>query len=197
MLSKEERTVKRMISLALFVAGLAAHLSGAAIEFQVSSLGGGTFEYTYTISSFVPCTPSCAGDTLDLSFDGAVYNVLSNPVAQPVSDWSTTVFQPNALPGLAGDYLLTSNVANPSLAGPFSIDFTLQPGAQPGPQPFTIFDANFNTLGTGTTTPVITGVPEPASFSLMTAGMLLGVVVLFQRRRAKCVRECKLLISGC
>ena len=156
----------RMISLSLLVAGLAAHLSGATIEFQVSNLGGGNFRYTYTIASFVPCTPSCAGDTLDLSFPGSVYDVLSNPVAQPASDWTTQLFQPNALPGLAGDYLLTSNVSNPSLAGPFRIDFTLQPGAQPGSQPFTIFDANFNTLATGETTPLITGVPEPASFSL-------------------------------
>jgi hypothetical protein len=172
----------RIISLTLVAAGLAAHLSAAAIEFQVSSLGGGTFRYNYTISNLAPCPPMCAGTTIDLSFDGAVYNMLSNPVAQPASDWSTEVFQPNTLPGLAGDYLLTSKVNSPSLAGPFSIDFTLQPGAAPGPQPFTLFDTNFNVETTSETTPLITGVPEPASFSLVAAASLLLFGLAWKRR---------------
>ena len=177
----------RAISLTMFAAGLAAQLSGAAIQFEVSNLGGGTFQYTYSVTSFLPCTPSCAGDTLDLSFDGSVYNLLSNPVAQPSSDWSTTLFQPNTLPGLAGDFLVTALVDHPSLAGPLSVDFTLQQGGSPGSQPFTIFDANFNAVGSGETTSGVTTSPEPANL-LLVAGALIGICLtaLVKRRRECC-----------
>jgi len=167
--------------LTLLAAGLAANVSGATVNFQVGNLGGGNFRYTYSLGGF----SFAANDTLDISFNAAVYNTLFNGVAQPSSDWSLLVFQPNALPGLAGDYFLTASVNNPSLAGPFSVDFTLKPGAQPGSQAFTIFDPNFNTITSGQTTPVGTGMgtPEPASFSLAMVGMLIAGVMWFTRRR--------------
>jgi hypothetical protein len=128
-----------------------------------------------------------ANDVIDITFDPTVYLLLSNPIAQPSSDWSATMDQPNVpFAGLNGDYFLQAKVNNPSLIGPFSVDFTLQPGKQAGSQAFSIFDPNFMTIDgqTGQTILAGTGIPEPATFSLAVAGILLGVAAWKVRRRA-------------
>jgi hypothetical protein len=125
-------------------------------------------------------------DVIDITFDPTVYLLLSNPIAPPGS-WSASVDQPNVpFAGLNGDYFLQANVNNPPLIGPFSVDFTLQPGKQAGSQAFSIFDPNFMTIDgqTGQTILVGTGIPEPATFSLAVGGLLLGVAVWKVRRRA-------------
>jgi hypothetical protein len=169
----------------LWMASLAGDVSGATILAQVSPLGGGTFKYTYSIttSPFV----IQANDVIDITFDPTVYGILSNPIALPSSDWTASVDQPNVpFVGLNGDYFVLANVNNPSLVGPFTVDFTLQSGKQPGPQPFAILDANFNPIEgeSGQTIILGGGVPEPASFSLAVVGVLIGVVLWKARRRA-------------
>lgn len=171
--------------LILLAACLAIDLTGATVGFQVSDLGGGTFRYTYSISSFPACP--CMGDALDLSFDPTVYKSLQAGQAEPSSDWSLLLFTPNTPPGAFGDYLATALVNSPSFAGPFTVEFTLQAGAHPGPQPFTIFDPNFTAITSGETigiTPPIPGLPEPSSLSLVVAGLLIGGVAGYARRRA-------------
>lgn len=170
----------RMVSLTLVAGCLAVQLSGATIGFQASSLGGNTFRYTYSISGFT----FQANQELDIFFDPLVYDTLFNGKAS--SDFNLLLFQPNNPPGTPGDYSATALVNNPSLAGPFSVDFTLKPGGQPGPQPFTIFDQNFTPITSGFTTPQGVGVvPEPASLSLAFAGLFSGSLLWSVKRRAR------------
>lgn len=173
----------RTVWLTLSAACLAMSASAATIEFQVSDLGGGNFRYTYSIASFTACP--CLGDTLDLSFDPAIYSTVFNGHVAPATDWSFLLFPPNTPPGAFGDFLVQALVNNPSFAGPFSVDFTLQAGAHAGSQPFTIFDPNFSPITTGNTTPLVSGVPEPATLSLAVAGALLAGVAGYARRRRK------------
>ena len=171
----------RIALLTVLAAGVAAQLSGATVGFQVTSLGGNTFRYNYFISGFM----FQQNQELDIFFDPARYGMLFNGVAQPASDWSLLLFQPNNPPGAPGDYSLAARVNNPSLAGPFSVDFTFLGPVRPGPgsQPFTIFDQNFVPIQSGVTTPQGQGaVPEPASFSLAMAGLILGGFWAARRR---------------
>ena len=181
--------------LTLLAAGLAITAKGATINFQVSNLGGGEFQYNYSISGL----SLQAGQSLDISFPGATYSALlageagdstcSTPapcVGNTGMNWMLLLLPPNSPPGGAGDYLATADINNPSLAGPFTADFTLEPGAQAGSQSYTIFDTNFNTIASGSTTPTGSGgagaVPEPASFPLALAGVLfLGVLRAVRR----------------
>lgn len=174
----------RMVSLTILAGCLAAQLSAATIGFLVSNLGGNSFRYTYSITGMFQ-----ANQELDILFDPTLYGTLSNGKPLPGPDFSLMLFQPNNPPGSFGDYSLTALVNNPSLAGPFSVDFTYLGPVPPGPgsQPFQLFDANFNLIQSGVTMPQGSsgGVPEPGSFSLGAMGLLLGGVWVTRRRIAE------------
>lgn len=191
-LLRRRRHVMRTVWLTVFAGCLAAELSGAPIGIgvQVTNLGSNSYRDTYSISGFA--SPDVE---LDIYFDPALYGTLSNGVAQPSSDWNLLLFQPNNPPGAFGDYSLAANVANPSLAGPFSVDFAFLGSGQPGSQPFQIFELAQNSQLAGvpcdsagdftcaTTPQGASGIPEPASFSLVAAGVLIGSVLRTARRR--------------
>jgi hypothetical protein len=98
------------------------------------------------------------------------------------------LFQPNDPVLAAGDYSAYALVANPSLAGPFSVNFTLTPGGPtPGAQTFFIeqFDNNgfFEGLTTGTTVLLGNSTPEPASWQLTALVLVAGGITLAVRSK--------------
>lgn len=183
-----------LILSALFVFGLSA----TTIQSQVTT-SGTTGEYQYSISGFTGIS-ACANNPslqcnneIDIQFPANVFASLSNGVA-PAS-FSLLLFQPNNPPQAAGDYSAFALVSNPSLAGPFSVDFTLTGAAAPGVQSFFIeqFDSNgfFEGSTTGTTTLLIGGAPEPANLWLAGVAVIIGGVVLALRssRERNCLKQ--------
>ncbi len=172
---------------AVLVTGI---LPAATIQFDVTGLGSNSFRYNY----FVSGTTFQANQELDIRFDPARYSNLSNPVAG--SGFKASVFQPNNPPGVFGDYSALALTNNPSLAGPFSVDFSFSGPGQPGSQPYSInqFDQGGNfvsTIETGVTSPRVptTGVPEPASVTLCGISVfLIGIRSIF-----RCAPASKLL----
>jgi hypothetical protein len=164
---------------------LAANLSAATITTQITSLGGNLYREAFSINGLTVAM----NDSLDIAFDPTQYGTLSNGVAMPSSNWSVTLNQPNVpFPGLNGDYIITALVNNPSLAGPFSVDVTFLGMGQPnGVNSFTLFDSNFNPVpgGSGTTAGPQSGVPEPATFPLVGAGLWISAVLLRRRSAHK------------
>jgi hypothetical protein len=69
-------------------------------------------------------------------------------------------------------------VANASLDSPFQVSFVRGGSDTPGAQAFTVFDESFNVIETGLTTPI----PEPQSYALLGAGLLLLIARLRTRR---------------
>jgi len=157
-------------------------LSAAMIQYQVSTSGtSGT--YQYFISGFTGVSPCANKPTLqcdneiDIQFPVGTFVSISNGVAP--ADFSLLLFQPNNPPQADGDYSAFTNVANPSLVGPFSVNFTLTGAAAPGAQTFFIeqFDSSgfFEGSTTGTTTlRNIGAVPEPSSWQLAAVVLIIG-----------------------
>jgi hypothetical protein len=179
------RQLPRILLLfALIACSLSAN---TIIQFQVAAVGttGGQtlYRYTYAISgvAFV------ANEELDIQFAPALFGQISNGVAP--AGFDLLLFQPNNPPQAAGDYSALATVDHPSLAGPFSVDFTFTGPGTPGSQAYSInqFDSNLNFVGVvtsgGTTASPVSGVPEPASFSLCGAVLIIGGVFLAVRRR--------------
>ena len=159
----------RFLLWLLVVAG-AFHSSVAAstIQVQVNTLGPRTFRYTYHLSGFA----LQVNQELDIHFDPLLYGTLSNGVAS--SDFDLILLQPNNPPGFPGDYSALALVNNPSMAGPFSVDFVYLGLGQPSaPQAYSInqFSENHNFLGIVASG--VIGVPEPASVWLVGLGVLL------------------------
>ena len=170
------------LCLLLWLGLLATVLQAGTIQYQAINLGGNQFQYSYLISGFT----LQANQEIDIRFDPTLFGTLSNGVAG--SDFSLLLLQPNNPPGASGDYAAFTAIANPSLAGPFRVDVTFLGSGQPGGQPFFInqYGSAHNFLFTdlnqsGTTVSVI---PEPGSFTLCGAGIILVCLWTVRRRAA-------------
>jgi hypothetical protein len=174
----------RMIARLTLLAGIlaVANLSAAAIvQFQVTDLGGNLHRYDYSVSGYA----FQQNQELAISFAPALYSTLSNGVVG--SGFSLLLLQPDNPPGASGVYGALALVDNPSLTGPFSVDFIFKGQGIPGAQPFSInqYDQSGNfisTIGSGLTTPFGSTVPEPGSFSLGGVALLMGGALWTVRR---------------
>jgi hypothetical protein len=181
--SEEKQGMGKLCWLGLLGGLLAVDLSAATIQFQVINVGPNQDRYQY----FVSGVTLQANQALDIRFDPALDSNLTNGVAG--SDFSLVLVQPNNPPGAPGDYRAIALTNNPSLAGPFSVDFTLLGAGTPGSQPFLINQYTstglfVSTISSGVTTAFAqTGVPEPATLSLGCMALLLGGIVRTARRR--------------
>jgi hypothetical protein len=192
----------KLPGILLFFTLCSFSLSATAIQYQVTS-NGTTGTYQYFISGFVanqPCPNNTAiqcSNQIDIQFDPTMFVQISNGVAP--AGFNLLLFQPNNPPQAPGDYSALALVNNPSLAGPFSVDFTFNPATSSGVpcsstpdfcQKFSIksFDSNGFFEGVAEpapelTTPLVSGVPEPASLSLSGAGLIIGVLWVFATRK--------------
>ena len=166
-------------------AGLfAATLSGASIDYQVTALGGNAFSYSYFLSGFAPR----ANQEVDIRFDPALYGALSNGAAG--GGFSLLLLQPGNPMGTFGDYSALALADNPSLVGPFRVDFIFKGAGTPGGQPFFINQCDGGgrlifAAASGSTSPAgAPDVPEPGGFLLGGAGLLLGGSLWALRRRS-------------
>lgn len=163
----------------------AASATAATIQFTVTPLATpGQFRYVYTLSG----VNFQANTDFDIQFPGALYTGLTNPVVG--AGFTAMVLQPNNPPGALGDFIGLAQVNNPSLSGPFSIDFTYLGTGTPGAQDFTIdvFDANGNFVRTDasgvTTLAGGSAVPEPSTLAFSVIGLLAGGGCVVARRRS-------------
>ena len=174
----------RCVLISSLLAGvLAGSMSAAAITFQTTNLGSNQVRFTYTVTDFV----FSVNQELDIEFNPAVYMSLSNGVAP--AGFDVLLLQPNNPPGTAGDFSSLALTANPG-TGPFRVDATLVAGAQPGPQNFSINQLDGSgvitgVVASGTTAPVVSAVPEPATLPLVGLALIAAPAWLAVRRRLK------------
>lgn len=148
-------------------------LHAGTIQFTVTPDGPNLYTYTYSLSGF---TLSVDQD-VDILFDHNVFLALSNGVAD--ADFHLALLQPDNPPGSDGDYSIMALVNDPSLAGPFSVDVSLQSGVQSPPTSQSFLIEQFNAdgkfvsdIGSGTAS----STPEPSTgLMVLMAGALAGV----------------------
>ena len=168
----------RVALLVLLGVCLAGAVSAGTILTTDTFVSGNTYHEVFTFQGFT----LSMGMLIEIHYPASQYGSLSNGVAQPSSDWSLVLLQPNNPLGADGIYSMQANVNNPSFAGPFSVDFTFLGGGQPnGVHPFFVLNSDFSVNSSG-----FTGVPEPATFSMAgVGGVLLSLFILRRYRRRK------------
>jgi MYXO-CTERM domain-containing protein len=168
--------------LTLWAGLLAPIVQAGTVQFEVTNEGSGNYQYTYLLSGFT----FQANDDLDVQFNPTIYATLTSAAVPDPTQFMPIGDPVNVPPGGTGDYIALALVNNANEAGAFTVDFTLEGGAQPGPQPYSIneTEAGFvvDTLATGTT--IAETAPEPGSLILGGVGLLLLAGAAFARRRS-------------
>jgi hypothetical protein len=170
----DHKLMFKLVCVTVIMVILSASGFGATIGYSSSNAGGGMQQYLYTLSGF----SLMANQEIALLFDPQLYGTLSNGKAGTAFD--LVLLQPNNPTGTNGVYSALALADNPSLAGPFSVQFTYLGSGLAGSQPYQINEYGSNgqflrTLGTGMTTlasPPPVSVPEPGSVALTAIGVL-------------------------
>lgn len=120
------------------------------------------WRYRYVVSG----VELSALEGFSVLFDETRYRSIFEPAGS--DEWDVIVLQPDPLLPDPGRFDAQAKVGSPSLPAEFLVAFIwLGPGA-PGSQPFEIYDADFQTVFSGTTTLV----PEPGTALLLALGLL-------------------------
>ena len=153
-----------------------AKADSIGVAYTASLVSGTEWQYDYQVSGFF-----LTGDDIAIFFPVATSsNLIHSGGTSP--DWSTLVFQPDPLLPADGEFDIIANVDSPSLAAAFDVSFQYSGTGVPGSQSFTIFDAGFNVIDTGSTQPAAPAIPEPSPFLLLGSG-LVGLLRRASRKR--------------
>lgn len=165
----------------LFLLLISLPLSASSLEifFELTSLGGNDYRYTYMPSGHL----LLAGQEIAIEFPADSYGSISNGLPDDSPGWDLLLLQPNSPPGAPGFYALLATVDGPFGPPAFSVDFTWIGAGMPGAQPFTLIAYDPDTfeflevLQTGVTQsdadPLI---PEPGTALLLLSGVLITVL---------------------
>ncbi|PVV07633.1 MAG: hypothetical protein B6D77_13350 [gamma proteobacterium symbiont of Ctena orbiculata] len=158
--------------------------SANPIYYELTDIGGGSYEYQYTVDNQT-LSPI---EEFTIWFDLGLYdNLLIS--ASPSLDWDGLAIQPDPLlpdDGFA-DWLTFGAAINPGeMLGGFRVEFDWLGSGTPGAQFFEIIDPeNFTASSSGLTqitqTATSTSVPEPGTWALMGVGLLLLGVRRFRK----------------
>ena len=143
----------------------------ATVIFEATNLADTTpgedlWRYSYTPGDFT----FAAGQGFTVVFDRALFSQLQSPPSFINADWDALSLQPDLALNSDGFYDALALRNAPSLADPFKVNVVWLGTGAPGPQPFTIYDTNFQPLAQGQTT----NVPEPSALALLLAASWLA-----------------------
>jgi len=164
--------------IALCLLTFAGLIPAATIQYQVTPIGTGSGQTQYRYNYFVSDVAFAVNQELAIQFDPFLFSGLNNGVAGPGFD--LLLLQPNNPPQASGDYSALATVNQPSLAGPFWVDFTYTGPGMPGSQAFFINQYASNgafqgVITSGLTTPLSNStIPEPTTVSLCCMGLLIA-----------------------
>ncbi len=165
----------------IMVFGLISMAHSTTINYGVNDLGGGKWEYDYTVLNDTLGSPI---DEFTIYFDYGLYDNLS--VTTPVADWDELTVNPVLILGSpeTGFYdalAFVAGIAPGSSMSGFSVAFDWLGSGTPGSQFFEFVDpATFGVLDSGLTTVTSSPVPEPGTMMLLGSG--IAALLCFRRK---------------
>lgn len=168
-----------LVFLLIVLSATPAAADGVSVQYSVTNLGSGTWEYDYTLQgSFL------ANWGVAVYFPTPGYGEPITDLGTGGSDWTTFAFQPDPSIPAPGEFDVVALIDNPSLTSMFGVTFLWSQPGMPGAQAFDLFDFTNGAelISSGTTSPAAPAVPEPSSLLLFLAAGLSCLAVLVARR---------------
>ena len=148
----------------------------AQILYDLTSLGGDQYRYTYTVTN--NGSTGGAVELFDIFFDPSVYDETSLTIVTPdppASGWDQLILGSGiALPAAYDSLSLSGGIPTLATESGFAVEFRWLSEGTPGTQDFAIYDpVTFAVLESGTTTVV----PVPTALPLFAGALvsLLGI----------------------
>lgn len=153
---------------------IASHRANAALTYEAvdvpdTIVGVNRMKYTYHLDGAFT-----AFQGFTLIYDSMRYANLAGTTPLG-AEWDQVIIQPG-LPGTFDGLQFNTALANiVDATATFEVEFDWSGVGLPGPQPYEVFDDQFNLISASRTTPfaVVASVPEPDTLFLVLAGLLL------------------------
>lgn len=181
---------KSLLVSFLLILGITSPSYATSILFNTTDLGGGTWEYEYTVTNDTLLTDI---EEFTVFFEYGLYDNLI--VTTPLTPgWDELTANPVLIFGSPNDgfydaLALGLGIAPGNTASGFSVSFNWSGAGTPGSQPFDIVDTlTFLTIASGITTSSSGApIPEPGTLMLLGSG-ITGITGLSFLRRRFCKR---------
>ena len=149
------------------------------VDLADTTPGQDLWEYSYIVSGLT----LTAGQGFTIFFDLGLYTLLQNPPPFVNADFDLLVAQPDTVLNSHGFYDALALRDNPSFADPFKLRVVWlgTAGTTPGPQPYTVYNADFSTQSQGQTT----NIPEPSALALLVGSASFGLLRLVGALRGR------------
>jgi hypothetical protein len=174
--------MKRNFLLAImigFIVTMANGVRATTILYDLSNLGGTTWEYTYTVTND---SMSSAIEEFTIYFNLGSYDNLA--ATSSLASWDQLAINPDpSLPadGFYDALTLATGIAPGATESGFSVSFDWLVAGIPGSQLFDVFDPiTFDVVDSGNTAVI----PEPGTFLLLGSG-IIGLIGIRKRLRMK------------
>jgi hypothetical protein len=173
------RIMSRLLIVGLLASASVSHAS--VINYSLTSLGGISYRYDYTVTNDGSITPTIA--LFDISFDPALYDESSLTNLSTTPGWDIFILGSGiGIPAAFDASTVGPGIGVSESLGGFAVSFNWLGGGTPGIQEFQIYDGStFDLLGEGVSVLASssTAVPEPGTFALLGLGLL---ALAFKRR---------------
>ncbi len=143
------RTIPLLFISLLVPAAPATTILFTATNLADSTPGKDLWQYQYSVSNLQPD----AGQGFSIFFDPSLYGDLQSPPPSANQGWDLLSIQPDPKLESDGFFDALALLTGASLANPFVLTFVWFGAGLPGPQRFTVYDANFSSIDGGMTTP--------------------------------------------
>lgn len=180
----------RHLLLSLWLLLLANPATAIIIDYDLTSLGGNSYQYDYTVTNDGSLGAGVALEWFAILFDPALYDEFSLSIVTPdppASEWDELILGSGVgVPAAYDVFALAGGIAVGASVSGFAVQFDWLGAGLPGVQDVEVYrfedGDSISLVETGTTRPESLTIPEPSTLALLFLGAVVASTTWLRRR---------------